>query len=156
MQAGKAVLGLGNMLYGDEGFGIHALHALQARLGNSENIEFIDGGVLGLNLLPLVESCSHLLILDCIDFGGNPGSVIELRGEQIPLQVSQKLSEHQVSFTEVLALARFRGHLPSYFYFIGVQPADLSTGMNLSPAVRDAIGGVVERAVQQVQLMQLS
>jgi hydrogenase maturation protease len=152
----KAVLGLGNPLYGDEGFGIHALQALRTRLFHIRGIELVDGGVLGINLLPFVESCSHLLVLDVVDFGQLPGSVVELCGEQIPLYVNQNLSEHQVGFQEILALARFRGHFPGFFHLIGVQPADLSTGVKLSPPVHAAMNTVVERAIQRLQIMQLS
>mgnify|MGYP001240594092 CR=1 FL=1 len=97
----RVVLGLGNTLNRDEGVGVHALAPLASRLGAQEAVELLDGGTLGLNLLPIVEECSHLLVLDAVNAGKSPGTVVELRREQIPLYSGVKLSEHQVTFQEV-------------------------------------------------------
>jgi hydrogenase maturation protease len=104
--------------------------------------------VLGLNLLPLVESCSDLLVLDAVDAGRAPGSVVELARDEIPLLHGVKLSEHQVTFQEVLGLASFRGRLPETLHLIGAQPADLEIGLELSSLIAEAIPRIVERAVE--------
>jgi hydrogenase maturation protease len=154
------VLGLGNTLNRDEGLGVHALKALEARLrpspltslsreaeeGMGVGVEFLDGGTLGLHLLPLVEEASHLLILDAVNTGQPPGTLVELRKEQIPLFTGIKMSEHQVTFQEVLGLARFRGRLPQHLRLIGAQPADLNIGTELSPTLAAVIPKIVERA----------
>jgi hydrogenase maturation protease len=151
----KAILGLGNLLYQDEGFGIHALQAMQEAIPASDTVEFVDGGVLGINLLPLVEESSHLLVLDAVDAGQPPGTILELKGEQIPLFTAAKLSEHQVGFQEVLGLARFRGNLPPSLHLIGVQPQDLGSGIGLSQAVAAALPEVVNRAMATLKAWQL-
>lgn len=142
------VLGLGNLLNRDEGLGVHALHALAERLGPDPGVELVDGGVLGLNLLPIVESSSRLLVLDAVDAGRPPGSVVELDRGQIPLLRGIKLSEHQVTFQEVLGLASIRGRLPGTLHLLGAQPGDLAVGMEVGPAVAGAIPQIVERAVE--------
>jgi len=142
----KVVLGLGNLLFQDEGLGIHALRILQSQLGALPGLEYVDGGVLGLNLLPLIEECSHLLVLDAIDAGFPVGTLVEIDGEQIPLFQRMKLSQHQVGFQEVLALARMRNLLPAYLHLIAIQPANLDVGIGLSPQVEDAIPQLYERA----------
>lgn len=144
----RVVLGLGNLLNRDEGLGVHALRALGRRLGADPGVELVDGGVLGLNLLPLVESCSHLLVLDAVDAGRPPGTVIELGRDHIPMLHGVTLSEHQVTFQEVLGLASIRGRLPGTVHLIGAQPADISVGVEVSPAVRGAIPPIVERALE--------
>jgi hydrogenase maturation protease len=154
------VLGIGNTLNRDEGVGVHAVRALEAHLSPSPNkksslqergawgeVAFLDGGTLGLNLLPIVEEASHLLILDAVNARQPPGTVIELAREDIPLFSGIKLSQHQVSFQEVLGLAEVRGKLPPHLHLIGVQPADLAIGLELSPAVGVALSEVVARAV---------
>jgi hydrogenase maturation protease len=151
----KAILGLGNLLNLDEGFGIHALRAMQEAIPASDDVEFVDGGVLGMNLLPLVEESSYLLVLDAIDAGQPPGTIIELKGEQIPLFTAAKLSEHQVGFQEVLGLARFRGNLPMNLHLIGVQPQDMSSGIGLSSAVASTMPEVVKRAMATLKAWQL-
>ncbi len=155
------VLGIGNTLNRDEGVGVHAVRALEAHLtpapspdgrssrqerGLGGEVEFLDGGTLGLNLLPIVEEASHLLILDAVDAKQAPGTVIELTGDEIPLFSGIKLSQHQVTFQEVLGLAAVRGKLPPHLHLIGVQPADLAIGLELSPVVAGALPEVLRRA----------
>ena len=153
------VLGIGNTLNRDEGVGVHAVRALEAQIspspggknvrqegGAGDEVEFLDGGTLGLNLLPIVEEASHLLVLDAVDARQPSGTVIELAGDEIPLFSGIKLSQHQVTFQEVLGLAAVRGKLPPYLHLIGVQPADLEIGLDLSPVVTAALPEVIARA----------
>jgi len=148
----KIVLGLGNTLNHDEGLGVHALNVLEKQLGgNAPQVEFLDGGVLGLNLLPWVEECSHLLVLDAINARKEPGTLIELKRDEIPLYSGIKLSDHQVTFQEVLGLASFRGHLPEYLQLIGAQPADLSIGMGLSATIDNVLPQILGRAKTVLQ-----
>jgi len=135
----------------DEGFGIHALYALKNQISSHADLEFIDGGVLGLNLLPMIEECSHLLILDAINAGRSPGDIIELEKDLIHLYTRINLSEHQLGIQEVLALASFRQHLPEHIYMIGVQPAEIDSQVELSPSVASALPSVIERSCQVLQ-----
>lgn len=144
----KIVLGLGNTLNRDEGLGVHALKALEDKLGNVNSLEFVDGGVLGLNLLPWVEEASHLLILDAINARRNPGTVIEMTGDQIPMYKGIKMSDHQITFQEVLGLAKFREKLPPKLHLIGAQPVDMSIGLELSQEITAIIPEVVRLAEQ--------
>lgn len=143
----RAVLGLGNVLRRDEGLGIFCLEPLRDRLGSKSGIEIVDGGVLGMSLLPLVESCSHLLILDALDAGRAPGAVMELAREEIPLFARLKLSWHQLSFREVLEFAAVRGGLPGRLRLVGAQPADISAGVGLSGEIEAVLPEIVDRAL---------
>ncbi len=147
----RVVLGIGNILNHDEGLGIAALKLLEQRLGLPDNLQLLDGGVLGLDLLPVVEECDHLLVLDAIDGSLAPGSLIELPKEQIPLYSGVKMSQHQTTFQEVLALANLRGRLPAHLHMVGVQPADMTLGVGLSPQVEAAMPQVVEHAIAVLQ-----
>ena len=150
----KIVMGLGNTLNKDEGLGVYAVKALESYLNEtmadtlSPELEFIDGGALGLNLLPWVEECSHLLVLDAINARKEPGTLIELEKEKIPLYTGIKLSDHQITFQEVLGLANFRGKLPEHLHMIGIQPADISIGVDMSPVVTATMPEVQKRAVK--------
>lgn len=172
------ILGIGNLIAGDDGFGIHALHALQTRLGcepanafaaagtaepdlaagspslarpsgavPAGRLEFIDGGVLGLDLLTVVEAAERLLVLDVVDAGREPGAIIELGVDEVAAPRSGRLSVHQVAFNDLIALARLRCRLPGEFVLLGVQPADTSTSDRLTPDVQAALPAVVERAL---------
>jgi hydrogenase maturation protease len=94
----------------------------------------------------IVEDCSHLLLLDSVDAKKSAGTVIELAKDQIPLYSGIKMSQHQVTFQEVLGLANIRGNLPENLYLIGIQPEDLSVGLGLSASVESALPQVIEKA----------
>lgn len=143
----KIVLGLGNTLNRDEGLGVFSLEPLRARLSGTGEIELLDGGVLGMSLLPLVESCSHLLLLDAVDTGAPPGTVTELAREEIPLFARLKLSLHQLSFQEVLQFANVRGNLPKHLGLVGAQPADISIGVGLSQEIKAVLPEIADRAL---------
>lgn len=145
-QTRKVVLGLGNILNRDEGLGVRALELLVTQPGLPTGFELLDGGVLGLNLLMIVEECSHLLILDSVDAMLPPGTLIELIKEEIPLFSGIKLSQHQVTFQEVLGLAAMRGNLPEHLRLIGIQPHDISIGLDMSDEVSETLPVVVSRA----------
>ena len=104
--------------------------------------------MLGLDLLPLVESCSHLLLVDAVDAGAAPGTVVELTKDEIPLFAKRKLSWHQLSFQEVLQLAAVREKLPGRLHLVGAQPADISIGLGLSPEAAAALPEIADRAVR--------
>ena len=141
------VLGIGNLLNSDEGMGVHAVRRLEAELGKPDiGLQLLDGGTLGLNLLPLIEDASHLLLLDSVNAGQAPGTIVELTKNQIPLYSGVKMSIHQTSFQEVLGLADLRHRLPSHLHLIGVQPADLSVGVELSPIVAGQLPVILRRA----------
>jgi hydrogenase maturation protease len=143
----KVVLGLGNILNRDEGLGVQALQVMAKQLGSQADVEFVDGGVLGMNLLMLVEECSHLLVLDATDARQPPGTLIQLRREQIPLYSGIKMSEHQITFQEVLGLANIRGKLPEHLHLIGAQPADLSIGIGVSPVIEQVLPELVQQGI---------
>lgn len=143
----KIVLCLGNTLNGDDGLGVHCLDPLRERLKDSPAVDVLDGGVLGLDLLPIVEASSHLLILDAVDARRPPGTIVELAKDEIPLFSRIKLSWHQVTFQEVLELAVARGNLPAHLHLVGAQPADTSTGFGLSPVIARLVPEIVDRAV---------
>ncbi|MFL7837239.1 MAG: HyaD/HybD family hydrogenase maturation endopeptidase [Candidatus Promineifilaceae bacterium] len=146
------VLGIGNVLNTDEGVGVHAIRKLRQEFAEVEaavaGVELQDGGTLGLSLLPLVEEATHLLLLDAVDVGESPGTLVELKKEQIPYQGAMKLSQHQVTFQEVLGLALIRKKLPEHLHVIGIQPASLAIGVDLSPEVQAALPEMLNRATR--------
>ena len=141
----RVVLGLGNLLLGDEGLGVQALQYLESGFGRRWDIEWIDGGVLGMNLLPLIETCSHLLVLDAVDAGQPPGTVVELGRRQLLARDRMILSEHQVTFQDVLGLAMLLGRAPASFQLIGLQPESLEPGTQLSDSVIAALPVLAKR-----------
>lgn len=132
------VLGIGNLLWADEGFGVRAVEALHARWQMPEHVTLVDGGTQGMALLPLVESADRLIVLDAIDFGLAPGTLHQVENEQVPVCLqARKMSLHQTGFSDVLACAQLKGNYPQAMVLIGVQPVELDDfGGSLRPQVK--------------------
>ena len=149
--SGSAVIGLGNPLMGDDGFGLVALARLRDEW-TLEGVELADGGTWGMSLLPLIEDAERLVLLDAIAAGATPGEVVVLERDRLPIYLTRKLSPHQVDLRDVLAVAEWRGKLPLETVAIGVQPQSVQMGLELSPAVdravEAAVGVVIERLLQ--------
>lgn len=146
------VLGLGNPLMGDDGLGLYALSRLQDDWFVPSSVEFVDGGTWGLSLLPVVDGAARLLVLDAIDLGRDPGTVIELRGPEIPAFLERtKLSPHQVDLRDILALCEWRGTVPDNVAVIGAQPERVEMSADLTPAVHSALGDVVRAAAERLR-----
>jgi len=136
------VIGLGNPLMGDDAIGLIALERLAA-LGFAPPVEFVDGGVWGLALLPDIERAGALLLLDAVHGDREPGALYVLPADQVPRVLSGNLSPHQVDVRELLALAELRGALPPHLHVVGVQPAAINYGDGLSSTVSAAVDGMV-------------
>lgn len=151
MQPKILLLGLGNILLGDEGLGIQALERLQERYCLPDTIQVLDGGVLGLELLAYAEGMTKWLIIDAVQTGQVPGTIVRLAGAEVPAAFALKLSMHQVGFQEVLALCRVRGTMPSDLVVWGLEPEVLAPGVRLSETVAAHLEKLVERVVTELE-----
>ncbi|MGI9265717.1 MAG: HyaD/HybD family hydrogenase maturation endopeptidase [Gammaproteobacteria bacterium] len=148
-QVDTLVLGIGNILWADEGFGIRAVEALNAEYRLPEDVCVMDGGTQGLFLLPWVRNASRLLILDAIDYGLAPGEIRVIRDDDVPQYLgAKKMSMHQTGFQEVLVSAQMLGEFPKQLALIGVQPEHLDDyGGSLRPCVKARIPEAVDFAI---------
>jgi hydrogenase maturation protease len=135
------VLGIGNILWADEGFGVRAVEAFHERFETSRDVVVLDGGTQGLYLVEFVEACDNLLVFDAIDYGLAPGELRVVRDDAVPrFTGAKKMSLHQTGFQEVLSAADLLGRYPRRLALIGVQPLDLEDwGGPLTAPVRAAI-----------------
>ncbi|MCB1890274.1 MAG: HyaD/HybD family hydrogenase maturation endopeptidase [Rhodocyclaceae bacterium] len=143
------ILGIGNLLWADEGFGIRCAEALAASYELPESVTVMDGGTQGLYLLPYVTEATHLLVFDAIDYGLPPGTMKLVRDDEVPrFMGAKKMSLHQTGFQEVIASAALVEGLPAEMVLIGVQPAELEDfGGSLREPVRACLPRVLEAAV---------
>ncbi|NTU53429.1 MAG: hydrogenase maturation protease [Chlorobiaceae bacterium] len=126
------VVGLGNILFGDEGFGVEAVRALEASATWPENIRFVDGGTQGIYLLDYFESCDALMVFDSIIPVEYEAKVYLYRNDELPAFIHRKMSAHQMGLSELLAVARLHGRFPGDVVLIGAPPYDLGLGNGLS------------------------
>jgi hydrogenase maturation protease len=146
------VLGIGNILWADEGFGVRAVEALNAAYVFPESVALVDGGTQGLYLYDAVASARRVLVLDAIDFGLPPGTLAVKRDAEVPALCRTKVSPHQMGFGDVLALAFLRSESPQSVTLIGVQPEELEDlGGSLRDTVRARIGDAVDLAVRELE-----
>lgn len=143
------VIGLGNPLMADDGVGLAALERLRAA-GVPDDVELVDGGTWGMNLLPVIESAARLLLIDAIDAGGAPGTLHVLERARIPRYLATKISPHQVDLRDVLALAELRRTLPDETVAIGLQPARVEMSCELSDAVRVRVDDLVAAVTRRL------
>lgn len=139
------ILGVGNILWADEGFGVRAVEELHARYMFPEEVALVDGGTQGLLLLPMVEDAKIVVLLDAVDFGLPPGTLHIADGDEVPHRLTaKKMSLHQTSMLDVLGLARLAGRFPRHLRLIGVQPLDMENyGASLTAPVRAMIAPAI-------------
>ena len=132
------ILGIGNVLWADEGFGVRAVERLASRYRFGPNVRLLDGGTQGIYLLDQVRWAEVLVVFDAVDYGLAPGTLKRVEGAEVPCFLgAKKMSLHQTGFQEVLALAELMGDYPRHLLLIGVQPVELDDfGGSLRPAVK--------------------
>lgn len=147
------VLGIGNTLLGDEGVGVHAVHALEERLDSPPDVQFLDGGTLSFTLAGPIESTDQLIVIDAAQLNAAPGTVQVFEGEQMDrfLGSQRKRSVHEVGLIDLMTIAKLTDALPPRRALIAVQPEYLDWAETLTPAVAAAIPRVCDLGVDLIE-----
>ena len=145
------VLGIGNLLLSDEGVGIEVIKELRKKYKLSEEVEIVDGGTGGFSLLPFIESANKLLVIDAISGDKSPGTIYKFKNEEIPLNIMEKISLHEVNFADILNLAQLRGSYPEEIVIIGIEPETLEMQATLSETVRRKIPLLLSEVINQLK-----
>ena len=153
MQVAKRVLvlGIGNVLWADEGFGVRCVEAMADTHALPADVRLLDGGTQGLYLLPFLEETDALLVFDAIDYGLPPGTMKVVRDDEVPAFMgAKKMSLHQTGFQDVIATATLMGYRPKQMVLIGCQPVELDDyggGLRAEVAARIPEALSIARAV---------
>ena len=145
------VLGIGNIVLLDEGFGVRAAEALDAAYEMPDNVQILDGGTLGMELMRFIPGTQKLLIIDSINGGAEPGTIFRFTDREVMEHFNDKLSAHEVGIQDVLAFLKVTGHEIPKVVVIGAQPYKLGAGVDLSPEMEQLLPRMVELAVQELQ-----
>jgi hydrogenase maturation protease len=145
------VLGVGNKLMSDEGVGVHVIERLAAGYDIPEEVQVLDGGTLGMDLLYYLEGIENLLLVDAVEAHKEPGTIIRLEGEDVPSFLSLKISPHQLGVPDMLAAARFKDLYPKRLVLWGIQPELLEIGLDLSPLIESKVDTLVTNMVEQLK-----
>ena len=144
------MLGVGNLLLSDDGVGVHAIRRLQQVALLPEEVQVVDGGTSGLDLLHYLEGVSHLVIVDATEVGQAPGTLTRLAGDEVPAYLSTKLSPHEIGLPDMLFAAKLRDLYPEEVVVWGVQPATTEVGLDLSPPVAAQVDVLVQKILEEL------
>jgi len=145
------VLGLGNTIMTDDGFGVKVVTTLSSRYHFQGPVQLLDGGTLGLDLLPYLEEIESLLIIDALDMRDEPGKIFRLEGDEVPRAFASKLSVHQMGLQDLLAVAQLQGHVPRNLVVWGVQPECIEMHTELTATVAAAVDPVVAKGLEELE-----
>lgn len=145
------VIGLGNPLMGDDGLGLAALARLRDEWNVPADVDLVDGGTWGMNLLPVIEDAGRVLLIDAINADTSPGTEVMVPRQRLPRYLATKISPHQVDMADVLALAELRGTLPAQTMAIGLQPAKVELSSELSEVLRSRLDVLVRGVVHLLE-----
>lgn len=143
------ILGIGNLLWADEGFGVRAVEEFNRLYEMPANVRLMDGGTQGLYLVQHVRDADILVVFDAVDYGLEAGTMKLVEGDEVPQFLgAKKISLHQTGFQEVLATAALLGDLPEHLFLIGVQPVELDDfGGSLRPEIKAQVAPAIAHAL---------
>ena len=130
------ILGLGNLLLSDEGFGVHFINYLTDRYEVPEHVAVLDGGTAGIMMAPFIEDADILYVIDTVALQDQPGSIHRFSDQDIQAgNIHARMSPHQVGLLDILDLCRIRETAPQLTEMITVVPGDLELAIGLTPAL---------------------
>jgi hydrogenase maturation protease len=139
------ILGIGNVLWADEGFGVRCVERLAERYSFGPEVHVLDGGTQGLYLLPFLDGARNLLVFDAVDYGLAPGTMKVVEDGEVPAFMgAKKMSLHQTGFQDVIATAQLMGICPERLCLTGVQPEELE---DYGGGLRDIVAAQIDPAV---------
>jgi hydrogenase maturation protease len=144
------VLGVGNLLLGDEGVGIHVVQALRNHKPPA-NIELVDAGTGSLDLLGLLANRDKVIIIDAVKGGGEPGSVYSFTPVDVSEEAHNPMSLHQVSLLDTLTIAKVAGYAPKEIVIFGIEPENIDWSTELSPEVAAVVPKVMELVLAEAE-----
>jgi hydrogenase maturation protease len=151
MVSPRLILGIGNILLGDEGIGVRVVEALR-QVALPDDVELIDGGTSGADLVNLVADRRKVIVIDAVDSGLPPGAVTRVTLDEIMPSQDANVSLHQVGLMESLWMARQTGCEPGEVVIVAVQPASITPSLELTPAVATAMPEAVELVLAELDV----
>jgi hydrogenase maturation protease len=145
------ILGVGNLLMSDEGIGVHIIQHLVSEYHFPEDVQVLDGGTLGTDLLYYLEGVENLLLIDAVEARREPGSLIRLEDDEVPAFMSIKISPHQMGVPDMLAVAKLKDVYPKRLVLLGIQPERVEIGLDLSPLIAGKLDVIIEKVLAQLQ-----
>lgn len=144
------VLGIGNTILTDEAAGVRAVELLEQAYQVPANVQVIDGGTSGMEMIEDLSNLDFLIVIDVVKTGAAPGTVVKIAGDEIPVFFRHKLSPHQIGLPDVLASLELLDSMPKEIVVLGVEPISLALGMEMTATVAEKVPLLVDRAVAEL------
>ena len=150
------VLGLGNVLCGDDGAGVIVLHRLRRGWVLPDNVRVVDGGTLGLDLLALVAAADRVVMIDAVRADAPPGTIVVLQGDAVAPAIYERLSPHQIGVADLIAGAALCDHYPDDVVIVGVVPETMDLQFGCSPTVEASLPALLERVLAELAAREIT
>ncbi len=138
------VLGIGNILLRDEGVGVHVVNRFREVYSVPEGVALIDGGTMGLDLIPYFEDKTHVIVVDAIRANGQrSGTIHRFSGSDVMGLLGERISPHQIGLSDLLACIAVDSQLPGQLVLLGIVPESLETGLDMTPRVQGKLEELV-------------
>jgi len=145
------ILGIGNLIVGDEGFGVHAVRYLEENYEFPDTVLIRDGGTAGIYMSPFLEECDPVLVIDVVDIDAEPGSMHYYSNEDVKAgKISTRMSPHQLGLLEILEICKLRDAAPETLEFYCVVPKELNTSTELSDVVAPRVKEICEIVLKRL------
>jgi hydrogenase maturation protease len=145
------ILGAGNLLLSDEGFGVHFIRHLEKSYQLPENVELFDAGTMGIMVTYKIEESDRVYIVDVVQAEGEPGTCLRYSKEDFMLKrIPVKMSPHQIGIQEMLLVSEMRGRCPDQIFLLGVIPASTGPGDKLSTTLQKSLIEMAEKLVVEL------
>jgi len=145
------ILGVGSILMTDDGIGIRAVEELQRRFRFPDDVEVLDGGTSGIELLSYISNKDYLIIIDAIKGGAPPGTVLKVVGKDVPAKFETRISPHQLGISDLLAVAQLTGELPKELVLFGIEPERIELGIGLSEPAKANFNRLIGAIVDEIK-----
>jgi hydrogenase maturation protease len=145
------ILGIGNVLLTDEGIGVRTLKELERRFTFPDNVELLDGGTAGIELLRHIRMRDYLIIIDAMKFNQEPGTVFRVEGADVPAAFRTRISPHQLGLSDLLAAAMLTDELPKNLVLFGVEPESIDIGLDLTDTVEASVEKLVSAVADELR-----
>jgi hydrogenase maturation protease len=151
MKNNIGVIGLGNLLLQDDAIGLHAIETIKESYRFEPQIDLLDGGTAGLDLLPIIEDYEKVLFVDAVDAGQPPGAIVIIEDNGIPSFLTSQVSVHHVGLSDLLFAARMAGSVPAEICLIGVQPESVDIGIEMTDVLKESLDLLLATVVERLR-----
>jgi hydrogenase maturation protease len=145
------LIGLGNILMRDDGIGVHAVKEIGERFDFTPEIDIVDGGTLGLTLLPVIEGRGRVLFVDAVEAGLGPGTIVVREGEQVPSFMGSQVSVHQAGLADLVYAARMSGVMPPEVCLVGIQPQVITLGLETTALLKNKKEELIQTVLARLE-----